>query len=155
MHVSLIAKSYDAGYLNEKKIEIPLFLERVSAGFPSPAQDYIEQTLDLNELCIQHPAATFFARLEGDSMIELGMYPNDIVVVDRSIQAKHGHIVVAALNGELTVKELDLERKLTVRLLPHNKNFQPIEIPEGCDLDILGVVTGLVRRFYQKHNFKI
>ena len=78
MRVSLIAQSYDAGHLHEHKLKIPLFLERVSAGFPSPAQDYIEQTLDLNELCIQHPAATFFVRVEGESMCEAGIYPGDI-----------------------------------------------------------------------------
>lgn len=152
MHVSLIAQSYDAGYLNEQKLEIPLFLERVSAGFPSPAQDYIEQTLDLNELCIKHPAATFFVRVEGDSMIEAGIYPNDILVVDRSVRADHGDIVIAGFHGELTVKELEL-RPVT-RLVPRNKAYQAIEVPEGCELEIFGVVTSVVRNMRHKSSAK-
>ena len=148
MRVSLIAKSYDAGYLNEQKLKIPLFLERVSAGFPSPAQDYIEQTLDLNERCIQHPAATFFVRVEGESMCEAGIYPADILVVDRSIQADHGDIVIAGLHGEFTVKELEL--RPAVRLVPRNKAYQPIEITEASELDIFGVVTSVVRNMRRK-----
>lgn len=108
MPVSLLGCSYEATDLFKKKLAIPLFVERVSAGFPSTAQDYVEQTLDLNELCIKHSAATFFVRVEGDSMIETGIYPNDILVVDRSLQAEHGDIVIAGLHGELTVKELEL-----------------------------------------------
>lgn len=143
MPVSLIARSYDAGHINEQQLAIPLFMERVSAGFPSPAQDYIEQTLDLNQLCIKHPAATFFVRVEGDSMLEAGIHPNDILVVDRSIRAEHGDIVIASVYAELTVKELELRPK--VRLVPRNTSYQPIEIPEGCDLDIFGVVTSVIR----------
>ncbi len=152
MHVSLIAQSYDAGYLNEQKLKIPLFLERVSAGFPSPAQDYIEQTLDLNELCIQHPAATFFVRVEGESMCEAGIYPGDILVVDRSIQAEHGDIVIAGLHGEFTVKELEL--RPAVRLVPRNKAYQPIEITEASELDIFGVVTNVIRHIRRKSSAK-
>ena len=148
MRVSLIAQSYDAGHLHEHKLKIPLFLERVSAGFPSPAQDYIEQTLDLNELCIQHPAATFFVRVEGESMCEAGIYPGDILVVDRSIQAEHGDIVIAGLRGEFTVKELEL--RTSVRLVPRNKAYQPIEITEASELDIFGVVTSVVRNMRRK-----
>ena len=78
---------------------------KVSAGFPSPAQDYVEQTLDLNELCIKRPAATFFVRIEGDSIIEAGIMSNDILIVDRSVRPAHGDIVVAQVNSEFTVKE--------------------------------------------------
>src|SRR5690606_35870975 len=85
---------------------VPLYTERVPAGFPSPAQDYIEQTLDLNELCISHPAATFFVRVEGESMTGAGIFPNDILVVDRSLTARHGDIVIASLEREMTVKLL-------------------------------------------------
>lgn len=152
MRVSLMAKSYDAGYLNEQKLTIPLFLERVSAGFPSPAQDYIEQSLDLNELCIKHPAATFFVRVEGDSMREAGIYPSDILVVDRSIQAEHGDIVIAGLYGEFTVKELEL--RPSVRLVPRNKAYKPIVIPEGCDVDIFGVVTNVIRHMRRNSSSK-
>ena len=108
MLFSLLGCSCVATDLLKKKLAIPLFMECVSAGFPSPAQDYVEQTLDLNELCIKHPASTFFVRVEGDSMIEAGIYPNDILVVDRPVQAEHCDIVIAGLHGELTVKELEL-----------------------------------------------
>jgi DNA polymerase V len=117
MSVSLLGCSYVATAVFKKKLAIPLFMELVSAGFPPlPAQDYVEQTLDLNELCIKHPAATFFVRVEGDSMIDAGINPNDILVVDLSVQAEHGDIVIAGLHGELTVKELEL--RPTVRLVP-------------------------------------
>ena len=75
-------------------LKIPLFLERVSAGFPSPAEDYVEKTLDLNELCVQHPAATFFVRVQGESMIDAGIFPDDVLVVDRSLHAQHGDIII-------------------------------------------------------------
>ena len=152
MSVSLLGCSCEATDLFKNKLAIPLFMERVSAGFPSPAQDYVEQTLDLNELCIKHPAATFFVRVEGDSMIEAGIYPNDILVVDRSVQAEHGDIVIAGLHGELTVKELEL--RPTVRLVPRNKAYKPIEIPDGCELDIFGVVTNVIRDMRRKGSAK-
>ncbi len=152
MCVSLIGRSNHSAYIKEHQLPIPLFMERVSAGFPSPAQDYIEQTLDLNELCIKHPAATFFVRVEGDSMQDAGIYPNDILIVDRSVSAEHGDIVIAGVHGELTVKELELKPK--IRLIPRNKSYQPIEIPEGCDLDIFGVVTNVIRSMHRKSSFK-
>ena len=143
MRVTYMGVSGDAVQLQQNYLAIPLFSDAISAGFPSPAQDYIEQTLDLNELCIKHPAATFFVRVEGDSMINAGIFPNDILVVDRSIQAVQGDIVVASLYGEFTVKELVLGAK--PYLLPHNPAYPPIDIPEGGDLEIFGVVTNVVR----------
>nr|QBQ85719.1 RumA [Shewanella putrefaciens] len=123
-------------------------MERVSAGFPSPAQDYVEQTLDLNELCIKRPAATFFVRVEGDSMIDAGIHPDDILVVDRSVQAEHGDIVIAGIHGELTVKELQL--RPCVMLIPRNRAYEPIHISEGTELEIFGVVTNVVRNMRRK-----
>lgn len=125
------------------RLKIPLYLESVSAGFPSPAQDYIEQTLDLNELCIKRPAATFFVRVQGDSMIEAGIYPQDILVVDRSVRAEHGDIVIASVDGEFTVKELCLKPALA--LFPRNPRYRPVTIPEGADLEVFGVVTNVIR----------
>lgn len=123
---------------------IPLYLGRVPAGFPSPAQDYIERTLDLNELCIKRPAATYFVRVEGDSMIEAGICPDDILVVDRSVTAQHGDIVIAQVQGEFTVKELVMRPQL--QLLPRNKNYPPITFAEGSELELFGVVTNVVRQ---------
>ena len=125
------------------KIKIPLYIEHVSAGFPSPAQDYVEQRLDLNQLCVKRPAATYFVRVEGDSMIDAGIYPDDLLVVDRSVTAVHGDIVIASLNGEFTVKVL--EREPVVRLVPRNCRYNPIVINEGDDFEIFGVVTNVIR----------
>src|SRR5690606_24951578 len=88
---------------------VPLYTERVPAGFPSPAQDYIEQTLDLNELRICQPAATFFVRAEGESMTGAGIFPNDVLVVERSVSARHGDIGIASVEREMTVKQLHLK----------------------------------------------
>ncbi len=121
------------------KLEIPLFLEPVAAGFPSPASDYCERRLDLNELCIKRPAATYFVRAQGDSMLEAGIFSGDVLVVDRSLEAKHGDIVIVAFNGEFTVKKL--ETVPNVRLVPMNAKYAPIVVPEDSDLEIFGVVT--------------
>ena len=123
---------------------LPLFLEGVSAGFPSPAQDYVERALDLNEYCIQHPAATYFVTVDGDSMIDAGMLPKDILVVDRSLSARHGDVVIASVHGQLTVKVLELRPCL--RLVPRNAKYRPIYIRGESELDIFGVVTGVIRR---------
>ncbi len=148
MTVTLIGRSDPDLLSRQQPLEIPLFLERVSAGFPSPAQDYIEQTLDLNNLCIEHPAATFFVRVQGDSMIEAGICPNDILVVDRSLQAIHGDIVIASLYGELTVKALEL--RPVARLVPRNQAYPAIEVTDGDEIDIFGVVTSVVRNLRQR-----
>lgn len=141
MSVVLLGCSLRAGAAASPPV--PLFMERVAAGFPSPAAGYVEQTLDLNDLCVKRPAATFFVRVEGESMIDAGIRPDDILVVDRSLTAQHGDIVVACLFGDMTVKELQL--RPSVRLLPHNRHYAPIDISHDGQLDIFGVVTGVVR----------
>ncbi len=125
-----------------EQLGIPLFSDAVSAGFPSPATDYCERKLDLNELCIQKPAATYFVRAQGDSMIDAGIFPGDVLVIDRSIDASHGDIVIASVNGELTVKRL--ETKPQTRLVPMNSQHAPIVIPEDADLEIFGVATNVI-----------
>ncbi|MCK4507882.1 MAG: translesion error-prone DNA polymerase V autoproteolytic subunit [Desulfuromonadales bacterium] len=125
-----------------KQLDIQLFSDAVPAGFPSPATDYCERKLDLNELCIQHPAATYFVRAQGDSMIDAGIFPGDVIVVDRSISASHGDIVIASFNGELTVKRL--ETTPSTRLVPMNVQYQPLDIPAEADLEIFGVATNVI-----------
>ncbi len=115
----------------------------VTAGFPSPADDYLEDKLDLNEYLIKHPAATFFVRVAGDSMINVGIYNNDIIIVDRSIKPKHGKIVVAALDGQMTIKRL-YHRDDKIMLLPENELFKPIEILDSMDMVIWGVATNVI-----------
>lgn len=122
---------------------IPLYQQAISAGFPSPAEDEMESKLDLNELLIKHPAATFFLRVTGSSMIKAGIYHNDILVVDRSIEPVHGKIVIAALNGELTVKRLSI-RGRCVQLVAENDGYPAIDITEEMDMRIWGVVTSVI-----------
>ena len=148
MRLSLLGCSHAFAWIKSHRLKIPLFSEAVSAGFPSPAQDYVEKTLDLNELCIKRPAATFFVRVEGESMIQAGIYAGDILVVDRSVAAEHGDTVIVAIDGEMTVKELEL--RPVIRLVPRNPVYPAIEIAEGTALDIFGVVTNVIRNIRQK-----
>lgn len=126
-----------------KQLSIPLFSGKVAAGFPSPADDYIEKTLDLNDLLVQKPAATFFVRASGESMLGAGIHPNDILVVDRSITPVVGKIVICALNDELTVKRLKSLGD-TVILGAENPAYTDIIIQEGTDLVVWGVVTNVI-----------
>ena len=139
MKLSFLGESLTPELLKTVHQSIPLFLERIPAGFPSPAQDYLEQHLDLNELCISHPEATYFVRCEGDSMIEAGIHSGDILVVDRALNAVHGDIVIASVYGELTVKELRLRPQ--AGLFPRNRQYQPILLKEPDALELFGVVT--------------
>ncbi len=125
-----------------EQLGIPLFSDAVAAGFPSPATDYCEWKLDLNDLCIQNPAATYFVRATGTSMIEAGIFPGDVLVIDRSITASHGDIVIVSVNGELTVKMLETKPK--IRLVPMNCLLKPIDIPADADLEIFGVATNVI-----------
>lgn len=127
-------------------LKLPLFTGRVSAGFPSPADDYLENTLDLNQYLIQHPAATFFVRTSGDSMIKAGIHNNDILIVDRSLEAKNGSIVIAVVNGELTVKRLYIKGKNMI-LKSENPHDPDLVITQDSALQIWGVVTSVIHEF--------
>lgn len=124
---------------------IPLYSSKVRAGFPSPADDYIESYLDLNTHLIKHPASTFFLIAAGESMTGAGIQPGDMLIVDKSLEATHGKIVIAAIDGELTVKRLSKTAK-GVQLLPENKHYQPIDITDSQDLIIWGVVTHVIHQ---------
>ncbi len=124
-------------------VAIPLFSDPVKCGFPSPAQDYVEQRIDLNELMIQHPSATYFVKSSGDSMTEAGIGEGDLLVVDSSRKAEHGDIVIAAVDGEFTVKRLQLHP--VVMLKPENPLYKPIVIGGEDNLEIFGVVTFIVK----------
>ena len=124
----------------------PFIGSLVPAGFPSPAQDYIESVLDLNELLIQHPAATYFVRVEGYSMINSGINPNDILIVDRSLEAADGKVVIAVLEGEFTVKRLQINKKGEYYLMPDNDAYKPIKITNEMDFSIWGVVTNAIHK---------
>jgi len=130
--------------LHRLSLWVPYF-ESVAAGFPSPADDYAEETLDVGAYLVKNPTATFFVRVRGDSMIEASIHPNDILVVDRSLPAKHNSIVIAVLNGEFTVKRLHL-RGRECQLLPENSAYAPIPIVEGDQFSVWGVVAHVLHR---------
>ena len=125
----------------------PLFMGSVSAGFPSPADDYIEGKLDLNEYLVRHPAATFFLRAAGDSMIERGIHHGDILIVDRAIEPVDNSVVIAVVDGELTVKRI---RKSGNRqlLVPDNRDYEPVRMAEEMNVEIWGVVTNVIHSLY-------
>lgn len=122
------------------------FSQRISAGFPSPAADYAENGLDINEYLIQHKASTFIFTVVGDSMKNAGILDGDKVVVDRSIEPRHRHIVIAVVNQEYTIKRL-YKRAGVIELRPENTDYQPIRFTGLDELQIWGVVTGALRRF--------
>ncbi len=125
---------------------IPLVLSCVSAGFPSPADDYIETSIDLNKELIRHPFATFYVRAAGDSMIDAGIKPNATLIVDRAIETKSGDIVIARIGDEMCVKELFIDDEGKVFLMPKNANYKPIIIDENMDFEIWGKVVCSINR---------
>lgn len=131
----------------DKKLstKIPFAGSAVSAGFPSPADDFLEKRLDIAELLIQHPDATFYARVEGSSMQDAGIDDGDILIVDKSLSPKNGDIAVCYLDGEFTVKHIAI-KKNEVWLMPANKNYKPVKISEDNDFVIWGIVTFTVKK---------
>jgi len=125
---------------------LPLFSHKVSAGFPSPADDYIEGRLSLDEHLIQHKDSTFFVRAKGQSMTGAGIFDGDLLVVDKSLNPKSGDIVIAVLDGDLTVKRLSIISG-KVSLKPENPRFKDIEFKDEQELQIWGVVTSTTKRF--------
>ena len=130
----------------KQRIILPLYTSKVAAGFPSPADDYVEQQLNPNDYLVENNTTTFFVRVKGDSMIEAGIFDNDVLVIDRSKTQQTGDIVLAVLDGEFTVKTLDWSKK-NVELIPANQHYPVIEVKKGQSLEIWGVVTGSMRKF--------
>jgi DNA polymerase V len=130
----------------KQRITLPLYTSKVAAGFPSPADDYVEQQLNPNDYLVENNTTTFFVRVKGDSMIEAGIFDNDVLVIDRSKTQQTGDIVLAVLDGEFTVKTLDWSKK-NVKLIPANQHYPVIEVKKGQSLEIWGVVTGSMRKF--------
>jgi DNA polymerase V len=126
-------------------LSLSLLEARISAGFPSSAENYLSQSLDLNDLLIKHPAATFFIRVIGDSMIGAGIHSGDIVIVDRSLTPVHNRIVIARIDNELTIKRISFEdNKIT--LFAENPTYKPLIIHEGMDFEIWGTVTFVIHK---------
>jgi DNA polymerase V len=121
---------------------IRLFSNKISAGFPSPAADHIEDRLSTEDYLVKNPTATYFVRVKGDSMIDAGIFDNDVLVIDRSIEPSIGYIILAELDGEFTVKYLGHQQ-----LLPANQKYKPIVFANNETINLIGVVTGSMRKF--------
>jgi len=128
----------------EKKIKLPLYEFPVSAGFPSPADDYVDKHIDLNEYIIKHPAATFFVRVKGNSMQDSGISDGDLIVVDRALVPNNNTIVVAFLDGEFTLKRVRVKER-ELYLVPENSSYEPIKVTEDMDFQVWGVVTYCIK----------
>ena len=127
------------------KLNQSLFETAVPAGFPSPAGDYEEDKLDLNGHLVRNPAATFFVRVTGDSMIGAGIHHDDLLIVDRSLEPKDKSVVIAVLNGELTVKRIRMKHR-KISLEPENHNYFTQEVTEGTEFEVWGVVTNVIHK---------
>jgi DNA polymerase V len=131
------------------RLKRPLYLAGVQAGFPSPADDFIDKRLDLNEHLIAHPAATFFVRAAGDSMLGAGIHDGDLIIVDRAVEARVGRVVIAAVHGELTVKRLERKGRRLL-LSPANPDFPSIDVTDaqekGEGFEVWGVATHVIHK---------
>lgn len=125
------------------KKKLPLYISRVAAGFPSPADDYLESRLDLNDYLINNPAATFFVRVAGDSMTGSGIHDNDLLIVDRSLDLINHNIVIVSLNGELTVKRY-IKKNEGVFLVPENEAYPEIKLTDEMSVEFWGVAVHVI-----------
>jgi len=143
------AEDFEYPALNKTSIALPLYSSKVPAGFPSPAEDHVEKRLDPSEYLIDQADATFFVTIQGQSMMDVGLMPGDKAVVDRSRDAVIGDIVLAVVDGEFTIKTLGRKKDGSPRLIPANASgqFKEIEIKDGMQFEIWGVVIGSFRRF--------
>ena len=127
------------------EIKLPYSNHGVSAGFPSPAMDFMESSIDLNQVLVENPTATFYVQVEGNSMIDAGIHDKDLLVVDRSLEPRNNKIAICLLDGEFTVKRIRLENN-ELFLMPENPNYQPIKITEENQLIIWGIVTYVIKK---------
>ena len=135
----------------KKKLDL-LIAPQIKAGFPSPAEDYLHESLDFNRDLIRHPEATFYGRVSGDSMEDVNICDGDIAVIDRSIEPMNGDVVVAYINGEFTVKFLDLkhEKDGYIELRPANKDYEPIRVVPDDSFEVWGVVIWTIKNWYKR-----
>jgi len=126
-------------------IELNLYTNSISAGFPSPAEDFLDKKLDLNDYLIKNPSATFFVKVNGNSMINAGISNGDILIVDRSLEPSDGKVVIGIINGEFTVKRI-IKKGKKIFLKPENENFNPIEITEDMNFKIWGIVSYTIHK---------
>jgi DNA polymerase V len=134
------------------ELALPYANDGIQAGFPSPAQDYISETIDLNRELIQHPASTFYGRVSGDSMIGDGIEQDDILVIDRSIEPADGDLAVCCIDGEFTLKRIRLEAN-AVWLIPSNEEYDPILVTPENRFEVWGVVTYTIKQQHRARRF--
>ena len=143
MRIPVSKINYVSKIVNKGLYEIPIYGNKVAAGFPSPADDYLEDKIDLNRYLVKHPSSTFLVRASGDSMINAGIFPDDILIVDRSQKAVDGKVVIAVLNNELTVKRFKNNGK-KITLEAENPKYKPISVEKETEGYIWGVVTNVI-----------
>ena len=131
--------------MDEKVLDIPFYQSNVPAGFPSPAEDFTDLDLNLQEYLVQHPSATFCVRVTGDSMQNAGICSGDVMVVDRALEPQNNTIVLAILDGEFTVKRIQ-KKGQELYLKPENSKFKPIQITEEMNFQVWGVVTHIIHK---------
>ncbi len=127
-------------------VEIPFVDEGISAGFPSPAQDFLDMSIDLNKELIKNPVSTFYGRVKGDSMKDLGIDNGDLLIIDKSLEAQNGKIAVCFIDGEFTVKKIKFEKDY-LWLIPANKKYEPIKVTQENDFIIWGIVIHVIKPF--------
>jgi len=127
------------------KLSLPYFDGGISAGFPSPALDFIDVSIDLNKQLIQHPSATFYGRVKGFSLKNAGIDDGDLMIIDRSLESVHGKIAVCYIDGEFTAKRIHIKENGEVWLMPENEHYKPIHVTEENDFLIWGIVTHVIK----------
>jgi len=127
------------------ELALPMADGGIKAGFPSPAQDFMDLAIDLNRELVRHPASTFYGRVKGDSMIDAGINDGDILIIDKSLDPKDGDMAVCYVDGEFTIKYIKIEKKV-IWLVPANKEYQPIKVTEDNDFLIWGIVTYSIKK---------
>ncbi|MCX7984698.1 MAG: translesion error-prone DNA polymerase V autoproteolytic subunit [Bacteroidetes bacterium] len=128
----------------EVELALPFLSAEISAGFPSPALDFVECTIDLNKHLVKHPATTFYGRVKGESMRDAGINDGDLLVIDRSLEPRNGKIAVCYIDGEFTLKRIKISKGV-VWLMPANPEYEPIKVDEGNELLIWGIVTHVIK----------
>lgn len=126
------------------ELELPLVTEGISAGFPSPALDFVDQTIDLNKQLIRHPSATFYGRVKGLSLKDAGIDEDDLLIIDRSLEPENGKIAVCYIDGEFTAKRIEIKNK-ELWLMPENQAYPPLKVSEDSNFSIWGIVTHVIK----------
>lgn len=144
LHSNKIINIFSA--LTDTALDLPIITEGISAGFPSPALDFVDLTIDLNKHLIKHPSATFYGRVKGSSLKNAGIDDGDLLIIDRSLEPTNGKIAICYIDGEFTAKRISV-KKNELWLMPENDSYKPIKIEKENDFLIWGIVTHVIKSF--------